>query len=233
MNKIVVSLAIVLSCHLLNGQTKNFIDQPYLETTAKADSLVKPDIIYLDILLKETDNRNRISVEALEDEMASALKSLGIDLKTQLTLSDLGSNFKNYFLKQKEVLKSKAYKLKVFDAQTAGKVLVVLENIGISNVSLDKTAYSKIEALKLVLKSKAVRKAKTQADYLVQPLNQKIGGALFILDKYYQRYDFEEDLQEVVMVGYSSGNKAEHTPAAIEFKPIKVEAEVTIRFRIE
>jgi len=217
----------------MNGQTKNFIDQPYLETTAKVDSLVKPDIIYLDILLREKDNRNKISVEELENKMAAKLEFMEIDLKTQLTLSDLASNFKKYFLKQKDVMKSKAYKLKVFNAQTAGKVLVELENIGISNVSLDKTEYSKIEELKLDLKSKAVKKARIQAEHLVEPLNQKIGGALFIADKYNQGYDYRGVLEEVVVIGYSSKRKAEYKPVEIEFKSIKIEAEVTIKFRIE
>lgn len=36
-------------CQISNGQTKNFIDQPYVETTAKVDTLIKPDVIYLDI----------------------------------------------------------------------------------------------------------------------------------------------------------------------------------------
>jgi uncharacterized protein YggE len=232
MKHILLTLGFVLTIHFANGQTKNFIDQPYLETTAKVDTLIKPDLIYLDILLQEKDSRNKISVEELENKMATKLESMGIDLKKQLTLSDLASNFKKYFLKQKDILKSKAYKLKVFDALTAGKVLVELENIGISNVALDKTEYSKIEELKLTLKSKAVQKAKTQADYLVAPLNQKIGRALFIVDKYYQGYAYAE-LEEVVVVGYSSMKKAEYKPVEIEFKPIKVETEVTVKFSIE
>ena len=116
MNKFPLLPAMLFFSMLTFGQTKNFIDQPYLETTAMVDTLVKPDIIYLDILLRESDNRNRESVEELEIKMASKLVSLGIDLKKQLSLSDLGSNFKKYFLKQKDVLKSKAYQLKVFDA---------------------------------------------------------------------------------------------------------------------
>ena len=233
MNRILLTLGIVLTFHFVNGQTKNFIDQPYLETTAKVDSLVKPDIIYLDILLRENDSRNKISVEELENKMATKLESMGIDLKNQLTLSDLASNFKKYFLKQKDVLKSKAYKLKVFDAQIAGKVLVELEDIGISNVSLDKTEYSKFEEVKLDLKSKAVKKAKKQAEYLIEPLNQKIGGALLIVEKYNKNYDYDGDLEEVVIVGYSSRKKTEYKPVEIEFKPIKVETEVTIKFKIE
>ena len=234
MNKFPLLPAMLFFSMLTFGQTKNFIDQPYLETTAMVDTLVKPDIIYLDILLRESDNRNRESVEELEIKMAAKLESLGIDLKEQLSLSDLGSNFKKYFLKQKDVLKSKAYKLKVFDAQTAGRVLVGLEDIGISNVSLDKTEYSKMEELKLSLKSRAVAKAKTQAEYLLKPLDQKITRALFITDKYYQSFGYEGgELNEMIVVGYGTMMKQEIKQIDIEFKPIRVETEVSIKFGIE
>ncbi len=229
-----VLIGLLLVGNLGFSQTKNFIDQPYLETTAIVDTLISPDIIYIDILLREKDERNKISVEELEEKMAEKLKELGIDLQKQLTLSDLSSNFKKYFLKQKDIMKNKAYKLKVFDAQTAGRVIVGLEDVGISNVSLDKTEFSKIEELKLQLKSKAVLKAKAQADYLISPLNQKVTKALFITDKYYQGRDYDGVLDEVVVLGYSAKrSKEEYKPIEIEFKPIKVEMEVTVRFGIE
>ena len=66
-------------CQISNGQTKSFIDQPYLETTAKVDTLIKPDIIYLGILVREKDERNKISVEEMETRMIAKLKSIGID----------------------------------------------------------------------------------------------------------------------------------------------------------
>ena len=40
-------------------------------------------------------------------------------------------------------------------------------------------------------------------------------------------------LEEVVVIGYSSKRKAEYKPVEIEFKSIKIEAEVTIKFCIE
>lgn len=234
MNKLLSLIGLLLISQYSFGQTKNFIDQPYLETTAKVDTLIKPDIIYLDILIREKDERNRISVEEMEAKMLEKLKSLGIDIETQLTLSDLASNFKKYFLKQKDIMKDKAFELKVFNSQIAGRVLVGLEEIGISNVNLDRTEYSKIEELKLILKSKAIEKAKIQAEYLVRPLNQKIKGALHITDKYNERYNgFVGELQEVVVTGYSARNKNEYIPPAIEFKPIRVESEVNIKFAIE
>lgn len=234
MNKLFIILGIILTCQVSNGQTKNFIDQPFLETTAKVDTLVKPDIIYLDILIREKDERNRISVEEMESKMIQKLKTLGINTEKQLTLSDLGSNFKKYFLKQKDIMKDKAYELKVFDSQTAGKVLVALEEIGISNVNLDRTEYSEMEKLKLELKAKAVEKAKRQADFLVRPLNQKVTRAIHITDKYYESYNnFNGELQEVVVMAYGNKGKQEYEPPTIEFRPIKVESEVSIKFAIE
>ncbi len=234
MRNIFLFFGLLLVCQLSSGQTKNFIDQPFLETTAKVDTLVQPDIIYLDILIREKDERNRVSVEEMEARLIQKLKSLGIDTEKQLTLSDLGSNFKKYFLKQKDIMKDKAYELKVFNSQTAGRVLVGLEEIGISNVNLDRTEYSKMEELKLKLKSKAIEKAKKQADYLVKPLSQKIIRAIHITDKYYEHYNnFGGKLNEIVVLGYSDKSKQEYEPPAIEFKPIRVESEVSVKFEIE
>jgi hypothetical protein len=38
---------------LATAQTKNFIDRPYLETTAKVDTLVTPNQIFLSIYIHE------------------------------------------------------------------------------------------------------------------------------------------------------------------------------------
>ncbi|TFG76885.1 MAG: SIMPL domain-containing protein, partial [Flavobacteriales bacterium] len=103
-----------------------------METNALVDTLVVPDRIYLSILITEADTKGKTSVEELENKMAAQLKALGIDTKKQLTLADVASNFKNYFLKKTDVLKSKAYTLLVYDAQTAGKVIVGLEAINIA-----------------------------------------------------------------------------------------------------
>ena len=234
MNKVIAVLGLLLIPFFCFSQNKNFIDQPYLETTARVDTLVKPDVIYLDILLQEKDERNKLSAEEMETKMIDKLESLGIDIQKQLTLSDLASNFRKYFLKQKDILKDKAYKLKVFDAQTAGKVLVELESVGISNVSLDKTEYSGIEQLRLHLKSKAVEKARLQAEHLVRPLDQKVTAAIHIADRFYQSSNtFQSELDEVVVVGYSRKAQQEYEPPAVEFKSILVESEVSVKFKIE
>lgn len=213
------------------SQTKTFIDQPYLETTARADTLVVPDKIFLSILINENDTKGKVSVEELENKMAARLKSLGINLDEQLTLSDLGSNFKKYFLKNQKIEKNKSYTLLVYSAKSAGEIIVNLEEIGISNVALVKTEYSEMDQIRLELKSKAIIRARTQAIHLVSPLGQKIGPAIYISDKLHRRYE-TSTLDEVVVRGYAS-TKAEYNTLDIDFKKILVESEVFVRFKLD
>lgn len=213
------------------SQTKNFIDLPYIETSARVDTLVTPDKIYLNILISEKDTKGKISVEELEQKMAQTLKSLGINLDKQLTLSDLSSNFQKYFLKQQDVLKAKSYSLLVYDAFTAGKVILALEKIDISNVNIDKAEYSKMESLQLILKTKAIEKAKANALALVKPLNQTVGSAIFISDIGNYQYALQGRVAGIQVKGYA--NDAEIAPLDIEFEKIKVQSEVSVKFKLE
>lgn len=208
---------------------KNFLDQPYIETSAKADTLVTPDRIYLSIHINEADSRNKKSVEQQENEMEKVLKNLNINTQKNLTLSDVASNFKHYFLKGQNVLKSKHYQLLLNDAVTTGKVIVALENIGISNVRIEKTEYSKAEELLLDLKSQAIAKTKNMAEKLVKPLNQKIGKAIFISENIdYQ--PLQGNVYGLKMRGVSASNLE---PIDIEFKKIKLEARIFVKYILE
>lgn len=230
--RILFSIAL-LSLHSYS-QEKNFIDQPYLETTAIVDTLVVPDQIYLSILITEKDTRGRTSVEELENRMNTKLIGLGIDTKKQLTLSDLKSNFKKYFLKGTDVLKNKTYTLLLYDAETAGKVIAGLKSIEISNVHLNKTEYSKLEQLKIELKQKAVIKAKKQAESMLKPLNQNVGKALYISDLNSNITNaLQGRVNGIQIRGYSSYKVEKYQPIDIEFKKIKIESVVTIKFGIE
>lgn len=226
-------LTIILSCIFLSSfsQNKNFIDQPYIETSAKVDTMVTPDRIYLSILIAEKDTKDKVSVEELENKMANTLKSLGIDLDKQLTLSDLSSNFKKYFLRQKDVLKNKAYSLVVYDAQTAGRAIMGLEQIGIANVDFEKTEYSKMEALKLGLRSRAIVKAQQQGHSMLEPIGQKLGAAIHISDFNAQTYN-RNDGRAGIQMAYAKAEN-DYQPIDIDFEKIKVECELSVKFKIE
>lgn len=233
--KSILTIAVFTHSFIGWSQTKNFIDQPFLETTAQVDTLVIPDRIYLNILILEKDTKGKTSVEELESKMESTLKNLGIDTKKNLVLNDVASNFKKYFLKSQDVLKSKAYTLMVTDAKTAGNVIIELEKLEISNILLDRTEYSELEQLKLILKSKAIEKAKKQAEFMVTPLNQKLGKAIHISDQSDNSISraLSGRVAGIQIRGYSSFKEEKYKPADIEFEKIKVESSVAVKFKLE
>lgn len=233
MKKFVLALlALLAMAPCGHAQSRNFLDQPYLETSARADTLVTPDRIYLQIILQESDSRGRVSLEELEQRMGTRLKSLGIDLEEQLTVSDLSSEFRKYFLRGQEIQKQKAFQLLLYDAPAAGRVLAALEGIGISNVTLLKTAYAEMDALRNTLVARAVRKARRQALVMAGALEQPLGKAVFISDSGFSFFNKMQDRGRVVMTGFADAEMAPE-PLPVDFEKIRVEASVEVKFLLE
>ena len=164
---------------------KNFLDQPYIDVSTDADTLVVPDRIYVSITLNEADSKNKKSVEEQEKQLETILKTLKINTDKDLSVLDYSSNFKKYFLKGQNILKTKKYSLLVRDAYTLANVIISLEEAGISNTEVEKVEYSKYRELLLELRSEAVKRSRIIADKLAKPLNQKAGKALYISDTNY------------------------------------------------
>lgn len=232
MKKVVLPVLFLLISATAIGQQKNFLDMPYLETSAKVDTLVVPDRIYLQIVLQESDTKGRISVEELEERMAKGLERLGIDLKKQLAVSDISSDFMKYFLRGKEVLKDKSYELLLYTARDVGQVVGELEKLGIANVSLSRTEYSDEEGLELALKKMAIEKARTKAKIMVETLDQQLGKAIHISDGgFYVRSQAQPEYSIRTM----AAQDAEMSFAGIDsdFQRIRMEAQVQVKFAIE
>ena len=227
------SLVLLLSLFTVFAfsQNQNFLEKPYLETSATYTTEVVPDRIYLSITISENDTKGKVSVEELENRMIVKLKGLGIDTSEQLSIFDLTSNFKKYLLRKKDVLKNKSYSLLVYDGQTASNVIESLESIKISNVDLLKVEYSKMEELKIELRGKAVEKAKRQANSLLTPIDQSVGKALFISDN---NTDIQTRGIRISSVNGLYGSISNQLPIQepIDFEKIRVVSEVTVYFEI-
>ena len=162
------------------GQEKNFLDKPYMEVEGKADTLVTPNRIYIDVLITEKDTKGKKSVEDLEKEMFTKLEVIGVDVKKDVFMKDMISVLKKYFLKSADIQKSKSYSILVTDATQTTKVFIALEEIGISNVYIEKIEHSENIKIQLLINSKAIQNAKLKAESYLNPLNQKVGKAIFI-----------------------------------------------------
>jgi uncharacterized protein YggE len=228
-----LSLYCLFSTHILLAQNKNFLDQPYLEVTGTADTLVIPDEIYLHIQISEADTKGKIAIEELERNMVNALKALGIDPEKNLTASDLSSNFQSYFLRGKQVLKSKAYILKVNSAVQATQVLIRLGDLGISNISIDRVDYTRMKQVRNMMLNRAVQDAHAKALAMVQPLHQNLGKALHIVEtQSYPIRPLQVNAFNMKVGANSQENQQESLPE-IEFEKIKIESSVNVVFALE
>jgi len=216
------------------SQDKSTNNKPFIEVTGQADTLVLPNKIWINVLLTEKDSKGKKSVEDLEKEMILKLKEIGINTEKNLSLNDMTSNYKFYLLKQSDILKSKSYSVLVADAQTASKVFIGLEKIGLSNVQIDRVENDQQKNIRLLINAKAILRAKQVAESFSKPLNQKVGNAIQINNFEDISNQFTGNLAEITVK--ARGSFYSESPADepnIEFEKIKIVSSVQVRFLLE
>ena len=221
----------IMATNAQNGE-KNFIDKPYIEVTGKAEMEVTPDRIYMSITINEKDSKGKIVLAQSEKDMIAKLKTLGIDTKKDLSVKDMSSNFKKYWVKSSEIMTSKEYQLLVTNAQTAGTVMQELEKIGISNVSIERVDHSQMEQFRREVKINAVKIAKEKAIAMASAIGQTAGKAIYI-----QEIEYGNNMMMGRMAGMASNvsmkvSSADIAVPDIEFEKIKLEYQVNAKFEL-
>jgi uncharacterized protein len=233
MKKFVILITVILLSapflHAQNDPSKE--DYMYIEVVGKASREITPDKIFINISLSEKDFKNK-SMRTIENDMVSALKSIGIDVKESLTVSDMLSNFKKHFIIKNDVRLSKDYQLIVKDGKTAAQAFIALQEKGISNVRIEKTENSKIEQFRNEIKVEAVKDAKNKAKMMVEAIDQVLGKAIKIeeQDNYYYAPRRNTILKSSVEVDEMG---AAPDVIDVEFEKEKIEYSVRVRFLIK
>lgn len=229
--KLIILLLIFTSATYAQ-QGKNFIDQPYMEVTGKAELEIIPDEIYLKIRINELDNKAKQSLEELEKSMIKTLKAIGVNIEKELAIIDFSSNFRSYLLRKNSILTSKDYQLLLHNGQTTARVFIELEKIGISNISIEKVGHSKIEALQNKVKVMAIIAAKEKAKLLAAGINQSIGNALYVQEMGSGYYPRVQRAGNIMMKSFAEADMVESIPE-IEFEKIKLEYSILVRFELK
>jgi uncharacterized protein len=210
--------------------TKNFIDQNYIEVTGKAELEIVPDEIYIQIFINETDYKGKESLEILERNMLKKLQEIGIDLKKDFAVKDITSNFKNYLLKKTDIFTSKEYQLIVHTAPIAGRVFRELEALGISNISIIKVDNSEMEKYKKEVKVNAIKIGKDNAVSLAEAIGQTIGKALYIREN---EPFFPMQANTMMVRAKGIALDESYTEPDLEFEKIKLEYSVQVFFELK
>ena len=91
--------------------------------------------------------------------MLDALKKLGVDTQKQLRVVDMSSEY----FKKGNALAWKQFQLKLNTPEQVAQVFGSLNNLGISNVSMEKVTHSQLDQYKNEVRIAAMKSAQTNA----------------------------------------------------------------------
>ena len=185
-NALVSLILTVLTTSYVTAQTAN--DSPMvkkIEVYGQAEEEVTPDEIYFSITLKEyaSDDKKKVTIDELERGLYAAVKKMGV-AEENLRIEDVSAYNYDWYRKKKpqreEFLASKEYLIKLNDLNQINGLLGSLDAKGIQSTNVDRYEHSQIEQYRKDLKVKALKDAKEKAAYLLQGIDESLGGVLEI-----------------------------------------------------
>ena len=221
-----------------NYETKQ--EQANIEVTGRAEKEIIPDEIYIAITIRERiEGRKKISIEKQETDLKKALKSINISLD-DLSLSDANANYVSVKWRKKDVITKAEYILKVENALTVGKVFEKLDELKIVEAHISKVSHSKILELKKEVRVMAIKSAKEKADYLLKAIGEQTGKALKIYEEnpYYMQDNTYFNVRGSKGIANSTVynddiNMEQSEKLAIQFKKLKLQASIYVKFEIQ
>lgn len=210
-------------------QAQDNFKEPYIEVTGTAYREVEPNEIYVQIRIKEfEENRQKTALEKLEKDFYDAVKRAGIERK-RVELADAGSDLEKFRRKDKEAYREKTFQIKLTSAAELEKFIEALSPVKVDAVNVTKLHHSDYEKLKMELKIEALKAAKTKAETLLQAIGSRAGKPLMVRD-----FDFAQPYMEMnanVRMYKASDMAQQEEP--IEFRKIKMQAQITAQFEIQ
>lgn len=236
---ILVACAALFSSLQTFSQTKTEGEEkPYIELNGKAEQEVIPNEIYINIVIRERYvNKEKQTIEIQEEKLKAALKEINIDL-SNLSLSDANADYVKVKFRTKDVLTKKDYTLKVTTATAVGQVFQQLDKIEITDAYISKVSHTKLDSLRREVRITAIKAAKNKADYMLAAIGEQTGKPLVINEV--GTAQATQIYRQASMASYSnvrqlgeeedkdSGGKAE-----IQFKKIKIECTIYVKFAIK
>jgi len=208
-------------------------EKPYIEVVGSGEMEIIPNEIYIGFTLKERmDGKNKITIESQEADVKKQLQKAGFDLD-KLSLADASADYVTVKRKNKEVLASKNYLMKVATTSEVASVFEVLDNVQALNGDITRVAHSEIEKYRKEVKILAIKAAKEKAGYLLEAIGETVGKPMMIQER--ESYDDIMPMPRMAnmkMAMSADAEFAEEVPE-ISFQKIKLKYSVFARFEIK
>ena len=232
MKNILLYTALLLAA-TLTAQNPIGEEKPYIEVNGTGELEVIPDEIYVAITLKEgSNNKKTVSIEEQEQNLKNALKNLKVDLKN-LSLAGADADLVRVEWRKKGVITQKQYSLKLANATILGQVFSELDKLEITDAYVSHVQHSKIDSLRKVVKIMAIKAAKNKADYLLAAIGEKTGKALIVRENDVAYHQPVWTMANARMDKLESSTSYENYNDPIDFKKIKVESSIYVKFGIQ
>lgn len=230
MNKIILISELLLITIFGFGQQKNFIDENYIEVAGSAEMEVVPDEIYLQVSIREKDDREKETLEELEKKMFVQLTKAGVDVEKDVSISNMMSSLQYRWLRKDNINAQKNYQILARDAVTVEKIYQLLNEIEISNISIVSMNHSKIEEFRRTVKINALKAAKEKASDLAEAIGQKVGKAIHITETPENHYGF---INQSVVANMLVEQESMEDKVQVEFEKIKIRYTMGAKFKLE
>lgn len=204
-----------------------------IEVNGSAEMEITPDEIYFNISLREyVKGKNKVEISTLEKQLQKAVADAGIS-KADFTIENVyGNNFEILRKKKdpQEFMARKQYRLKLTKLDKINEILGAVDAEGIENTRIASYSSSKMEAYRKEVKIKALLAAKEKAEYMLTAIGNKMDGVIEIQEMNTDNYS---DVRPMMMANYKSAGVSEDASSDIDFKTIKIRAEVRAVFAIK
>lgn len=208
-----------------------------IEVNGSAEMEITPDEIFINITLREYMNKStKVGITTLEAKLQKAVQDAGI-AKENFTIENVfGYNYDQWWKKKKkddDFLARKQYRLKLNRLDKINGILAAVDEEGIESVNVASYTHSKMDEYRKQVKMDALKAAKAKAEYLLGAIDEKIGGVIEIQEFNTDQYsDVRPEMANVRM--YAAKADASVAPDSnIDFKTIKIRAEIKAVFGIK
>ena len=145
----------------------------------------------------------------------------------------MSSDFMARKWRKSEVKLSKAYKLKTANAKQVMQVMMALDQIGISEVSINQIKCSKIEQYKDEARAEAMRDAKRKAKILTDAVDQPLGKAIYISENDFTPVRNYNRPMLMKANGVAEDAIVGNDVPDLDFENIKIDCRVNVRFALD
>ena len=198
---------------------------PYVAVNGSSQVKVTPDEIYLRITLDEGDTKGKDIIEAQYKRLFSALRKCNVDVEKHLSLLDMSSEY----YRRGSSLATTQYELKLTSAESVGAVFEALDKDGITNVSVTRTASSKIDDYRRQARQEAIRNAQSRARDLAEAIGQSI-GACFEINDYTSEARVTNSRVMMAKNAVADMTAEEFAEPNVEFEQIVINYNVSAKF---